>query len=1074
MRALRAPALLLPALLAAFAASGTEAGTAVLAASTGHADQAVLDRLAKVGTLPADRWRVHDGRLPHGEDPALDDSSWPEVKADYVWRTGVLWFRRVVEVPSSLGGYDPTGAILRFQFSVWGDHFIPQIIYVNGSRVAMGEDLEPIVLARGVAPGQKFLVAVKALAPPGRSRFYRATIWVDTPPERPDPRRLREEILSARALVPTIAEDRPANEKAIGDAVSAIDLAALDHGDQKAFDRSLGAAQKALAPLRKTLSRYEILAVGNSHIDMAWLWPWSETVGVVRDTFRTVLNLMDEYPDLTFAQSTAQDFAWLEEKYPWIFDEIKKRVAEGRWELVGGMWVEPDLNMPDGESLVRQLLVGKRYFQEKFGRDVRIGWNPDSFGYNWQLPQIYKKSGVDFFVTQKLDWNDTNKPTMKLFWWQSPDGSRVLTYFPHDYANEIDPVRMAKDFADARKKVPGLPVLMHLYGVGDHGGGPTRSMLDSAEQWKRPEVVYPRLVLGTAQSFFDEMMTQAPSLDLPVWNSELYLEFHRGTYTTQAETKKHNRKSEVLLLNAEKFSSLAFLAGRPYPSAPLLHAWKRVLFDQFHDIAAGSGVSAIYRDADRDYAEVRLIGDDAVRRALGALAASADTRGAGASVLVFNPLAWKRDDIVEASVQLSESGPLEVTDAAGRAVPSQLISRDPTTGAAAIRFLARGVPSLGYEVFHVAAQEGPPAVSDLAVSPMRLENAFLKVAVDPETGCITSLVDKKSGEESVAPGECADLLQAFHDLPKDWDAWNIEPDYEKETWNLDHPDRVELVERGPVTGVIRITQKFRSSTFVRDITVSAGVPFVAVRMEADWHEKHTLLKVGFPVAVSSDHATYEIPFGSIERPTTRRNSFEKAKWEVPALRWADLSDGTHGLSLMNDCKYGYDGKGHLLRLSLLRSPEWPDPNADQGRHIFTYAFYPHGGGWKAAQTVRRGYELNDPLIAVETEKHPGILGAARSFVAIEPDDVLLTALKKAEDDDGLILRFYEWAGRKADVRIRVPEGAVSAQETDLMEHPVSSLPLDGGVVTVPATPYEIQTVKITFAPGALAGEGRPK
>ena len=393
----------------------------------------------------------------------------------------------------------------------------------------------------------------------------------------------------------------------LDDAVKTINFASLDHGDQQAFENSLRAAQEKLQPLGDWAKQFSIRAVANAHIDMAWLWPWTETVEVVRNTFGTALQLMRQYPDFIYAGSSAAAYIWMEEKYPELFKEIQQRVKEGRWEIVGGMWVEPDLNMPSGESLVRQILVGKRYFQEKFGVEVRIGWNPDSFGYNWQLPQIYKRSGLDYFVTQKMAWNDTTKFPYKLFWWQSPDGSRILTYFPHDYVNGIDPVRISQDVAEYVPKT-GLPEILHLFGIGDHGGGPTRTMLDSAARWQDRPNIFPKLTYGTAQSFFDDVEKNLAQLKVPVWNNELYFQYHRGVMTTQSETKKRIRQSEELLLNAEKFSSLAMLDGQPYPQEELQNDWKKVLFDQFHDIMPGSGIAINYVDAARDQAVVGLSG----------------------------------------------------------------------------------------------------------------------------------------------------------------------------------------------------------------------------------------------------------------------------------------------------------------------------------------------------------------------------------------------------------------------------------------------------------------------------------
>jgi alpha-mannosidase len=514
----------------------------------------------------------------------------------------------------------------------------------------------------------------------------------------------------------------------------------------------------------------------------------------------------------------------MEEKYPSLHRQIVDRVKEGRWEMVGGMWVEPDLNLPDGESLVRQLLIGKPYFKDKFGVDVRIGWNPDSFGYTWQLPQIYKKSGIDYFVTQKMVWNDTNQLLLKIFWWQAPDGSRVLTYFPHDYINEIEPVGIAGDVVTARKLNPGAPVMMHLFGIGDHGGGPTRSMLDSGLHWTSPERVIPAMKFGTAQSFFSEIETNLDSqhaptwnykvmargdarlpdppegkLSLPVWNDELYFEYHRGVMTTQANHKLGMRESEEQLLNAEKYSSLAWLFGMPYPNTRLTEAWQMALFNQFHDTAAGSGIGVLYKDSQRDYDVLRWTTEEATTNALKTISSEVktDSVAGGVPVMVFNPLAWSRTDLATFDVQLptAPKAGLSVLDPQGKPLPSQELSKDATTHTYRLLVQVREVPSLGYEVLHIVPG-GNPAPSDLKATGLTLENSLVRVTVDPHTGCITNLYHKRTKFETIAGG--GNQLQAFQDTPKDYDAWNIDTDFEKQVTTLDKADSVELIEKGPV------------------------------------------------------------------------------------------------------------------------------------------------------------------------------------------------------------------------------------------------------------------------------------
>ena len=398
-----------------------------------------------------------------------------------------------------------------------------------------------------------------------------------------------------------------------------------------------------------------------------------------------------------------------------------------------------------------------------------------------------------------------------------------------------------------------------------------------------------------------------------------------------------------------------------------------------------------------------------------------------------------------------------LVDSVGKPVESQAL--------AAGRLLVKAsVPALGYSTFYVRGAQ-PAALSDLHATADSLENQFLRVQIDPKSGCMTSLFDKRSGTEALAAGACGNLLQTFVDKPEKWDAWNIDADFEKQHWDLNQADEVTLAESGPLRAVIRVKNHFQNSTFVRDITMYAGVPRVDVKMQAEWHEKHILLKVGFALSASNDNATFEIPYGSIERPTTRRTPAEQAKFEVPALHWADLSDATHGFSLLNDCKYGYDAKGNVLRLSLLRSPEWPDPHADEGHHEFTYSLYPHGAGWREAGTVRRGYELNYPLLPLAAANHPGTLPAEHEYLEAAEDNVVVTAVKKAEDGSSLVIRYYESGGKKGDVHLRLPAQASAVEEPDLMERPLHALPVGGTGVTVPTGPYEIKTLKVTFEKG---------
>jgi alpha-mannosidase len=1071
-------------------------------------EQVIVNRLGALRELPGGTWKMHAGDVAHGEDATLDDSSWSTLAVGQKAPNDAIWLRQTVEVPQTLDGYALAGARIWFEIHISGNGPMPEILYFNGRRVALGEDLEPVVLFDKAQPGEKITIAVKVLHTIDEKQFRGATMRIDFAQDRPNPEDFREEILSAALLVPSLAPGDASKGTILSDAIHTVDTAALDAHDQAKFDASLKAAQTKLEALKPLLSQATYKLDGNGHIDAAWLWPWTETVDAVKRTFSTALQLMYEYPTYTYTQSAAAYNEWMADKYPDINQEIAKRIKEGRWEIVGGMWVEPDLNMPDGESLVRQLLVGQRYFKQTYGVVARIGWNPDSFGYTWQLPQIYKKSGIDYFVTQKMTWNDTNQLPFKLFWWESPDGSKVLTYFPHDYVNTtLNPVRLATDLKTAREHSPGMTEMLDLYGVGDHGGGPTRAHLDEGFHWTAPNHITPKYEFGTAQSFFSTVEKQiapesktwnyqliargyqeptavAGKVAIPTWKSELYFEYHRGVMTTQANHKANMRHSEEQVENAEKWSSLAWLDGKNYPAAELTEDWKKVLFNQFHDLAAGSGIAVIYRDAQKDYDVVRFSTDKISADALKTVSERIDTRGTGIAepllsqlgkdragaaipVLVFNPLGWERSGDVEIRVQAqsSELTNFIVVDSATGGRPGLPIASkvDATTGVASLTVHVEKVPALGYKVIGIVPTKFGSVMGSSAVDndrKVRLSDNRLMLEVDKKTGCITSL--KQSGAETLAPGACGNELQTFKDTPKDYDAWNVDPGtLDQPPISLNQTATVELVNPKTPRPGIRVTHSWQNSKFVQTISLKGDI--VDVENDIDWHEKHVLVKAAFPLAATSDFATYEIPYGAVDRPTTRNNSWEKAQFEVPAMRWADLGDGKHGMSLLNQTKFGYDAVGNMLRLTLLRGPTWPDPEADQGHHHFHYALYPHAGTWKEANTVRHGWEYNFPLEAVTATVHAGALPPQHSFASVSQENVVLTAMKKAEDADGLIFRAYEWAGKNATAEFHVPAGATGATITNLMESPEGSpLAVTGDVVKVPIHPYEILTIRVNY------------
>ncbi len=831
-----------------------------------------------------------------------------------------------------------------------------------------------------------------------------------------------------------------------------------------------------------------VYLLGNSHIDAAWLWRAEETVEVCRNTFRQALDLMHRYPGFTFAQSSAQFYLWMEEKYPGLFEEIKRRVKEGVWELVGGAWVEVDPNIPSGESHVRQLLYGKRYFMDRFGVDVKVAWLPDSFGFPWTLPQIYAKAGIKYFLTQKLNWNDAAAFPYYVFWWEAPDGSRVLAHQTvGSYSENVDKERVMRQLRLLKRR-QGIGDLLVLYGWGDHGGGPQPDMLERAM-----DLVEGRWPVkgrfSTALDYF-RRLEELAAAGIPVVRDELYLQFHRGTYTTQARVKKYNRLGEALLETAEKLAVMAYLRGASYPKERLDQAWRILLFNQFHDILAGSSIPEVYEDAEKDFDEMFKMLYEVIDDATGYIASKIDTQGPGRALIVFNQLAWSRDGLVELeAVKTGFGKEVKVLDEKGVEQPAQLID-----DGRSLLFIARDVPPLGYRVYRIV--EGTPSrlETDLKAEEAEdsyvLENRHLRVVVSRKTGLVTSIYDKASGREFVDAKGC-NVLQVFEDVPVParrmgsdvgLDAWEIYI-YQQvggvRYVELTEPEKVELVEDGPVRAAVKIVYRYRQegrpdSVFTVYVSLYSGMPFVDFRLFVDWHAAHRLVKTAFHLKVRGDFATYEIPYGWIRRRSylsPEATLWEKAKWEVPGQKWVDYTDenGEYGVSLLNDCKYGFDMYNGVLRMTLLRSPRHPKhygvsdetpPFTDQGMHEIRYALYPHPGDWRQARTPHLGYEYNYPLVIVLEPPHEGVMPSKYSMLSCRPGNVILTVVKKAEDGDGIVLRMYEAFGEASKAEITLGFEAGGAVETDLLERPMGSVEAMGNKLQVPIGICEIKTVKV--------------
>jgi alpha-mannosidase len=848
-------------------------------------------------------------------------------------------------------------------------------------------------------------------------------------------------------------------------------LLAIDHTvPQATLRRDVMAARvrfaKRLAAIAPDPEGGRLFLTGHTHIDTAWLWPLKESVRKCSRTFATACRLMERFPNYRFACSQAQLFAYTKQYYPDLYQDIRRWVAAGRWETTGAMWVEADANVTSGESLIRQILYGLRFFKDEFGTRPTVCWLPDVFGYNAGLPQILTGCGVRSFWTWKLHWQSRDPFPHHLFWWEGVDGSRVLAHIPKlgggAYNGTPSPEQLARA-AEASLQKGGYEEQLFPFGYGDGGGGVTEEMMQFADRAAR----YPGLPAcrqGTVEQFFAEVHAAKP--ELPVWVGELYLQTHRGTYTTQGRTKRGNRLCELALREAEIWGTLGlWQGGDGGPAAgtvktlaeSLRGGWETTLLHQFHDILPGSSIGEVYADTAQDHA--RVLDQARQVRDQGLLALAGPVADSAAVQRVFNALSWDRQDVVY--VTMPDPGPSAVAVCGSETVPAQVVAR--SAGMATVAVIVPVVPGLG--AADITIRKGRPPKTPLKASRQVLENSFYRLELGPD-GTLTRLFDKRAEREVIAAGETANRLQLFQDGPEHEAAWNIHASYTQREYAWDGPGSVNIVEQGPVRAVARVLRTRRETTVQQDIILYNGLPRIDFQTRVEWRERQTLLKVAFPLAVHASHATFEIQFGALERPNHRNTSWDEGKFEVCGLRWADLSEGGYGVSLLNDSKYGHDVLGNVLRLTLLRGTEFPDTEADQGAHEFTYSLLPHRGDWRAGQTVRRAAELNVPLLAVPA----GAPQAPLSYLRVDGPAILET-LKPAEDGDGIILRFYEPNGERGSVTVVATRPFHKALECNLVEENGAPIEAADGRFSFEITPYQIRTFRLRLRPGASPERG---
>ena len=778
------------------------------------------------------------------------------------------------------------------------------------------------------------------------------------------------------------------------------------------------------------------ICIGHTHIDVAWLWTLAQTCEKSQRSFATVLELMRRYPEYKFMSSQCQLYKYVKEEAPELYAEIKERVKEGRWEVEGAMWLEADNNLISGESMIRQMVLGKRFMKEEFGVDSKVLWLPDVFGYSASTPQIMKKCGVDHFVTSKISWNEFNRLPYDTFMWQGIDGSEVMTNFitaqDHwpdgtiqtftTYNADITPSMVKGSWERYQQKEYNDNTVL-TFGFGDGGGGPTREMLERQRRMKnglpgipKTEIAFAGEWLSRTEKNFKE---NAELLGrTPRWVGELYLEFHRGTYTSIARNKRNNRKSELLLQKAEGLAATdAALLSGSYPTARLLDNWETVCKNQFHDIIPGSSIFEVYEDCDREYAqvmdEVGSIADEKLR----ALAANVKTSG---GLFVYNPLGVARNASVEYEGKTVETGLL---------------------------------PPMGWKVIQPSAPAGLVKASAECI-----ENDLYCLKLD-KAGRIVSLFDKLADREVLIPGKPGNEIQMFEDYPKEYDAWEITNYYKQKMWVLDDEAEIVPVTDGARAGV-RVSRKYLNSTITQTIWLYDTIRRIDFETELDWHEEHHLVKVAFPLDVHTNKATYEIQFGSLERPTHENNSWDTAKFEVCAHKWADVSENGYGASLLNDCKYGHNTEGSTLKLTLLKCATYPNPQGDKGHHVFTYSLMPHSGDWREAGTVTEAYSLNQPAEALVLPAQEGTLPETFSFASCNRENVVLETLKQADDGSGTILRLYDAFDRRSRPTVRFGFDVKQAWICDMLENEEQELAVTDNTVTFDLKNFEIITLKV--------------
>ncbi len=820
-----------------------------------------------------------------------------------------------------------------------------------------------------------------------------------------------------------------------------------------------------------------VTGVGHSHIDLGWLWRYSASREKASRTFSTVLNLMRLFPEYRYMHSSPQLYQWVKEDHPEIFAQVKQKILEGQWEITGGMWVESDTNLPSGESLVRQFLLGKRYIKEEFGMDSKLLWLPDVFGYSGALPQIMKKSDIDYFMTTKISWNQYNHFPHDTFLWKGIDGSEIFTHFIttpdngswfYTYNGQMEPQEITGIWENYRDKDKNEELLL-AFGWGDGGGGPTKEMLERARVMKNIPGI-PKVQIDTTENYFNRIYKNIPKKALDVWEGELYFEMHRGTYTSQAYVKRANRKSELLMHEIEFLCVLSDVLNQEdrYPRTEIKSLWEKILLNQFHDVLPGSSIRQVYEDCKAIYEEIEKQGNNLLSKAAERLSDTATGLSDKASeilgdtavplsqaevisdaILVWNSTGWVRSDLLMLPYSSCIHKNTCFKDTNGKQLSSQITAEG-------MLVFVEEIPSYGYKKI-VISDETNQVTSELTVEENFLENRYFSVRLN-EKGEIISYFDKLHDKE-LSCGKPMNVLQAYEDKPLRFDAWDIDVFYKEKPYPSVELLKKEVLETGPVRGVLRLTWSFNNSLIEQDIIIYQEKERLDFRTHILWKEEQVLLKAYFPVDIHSKEATYEIQFGNINRPTHTNTEWDFARFEVSAHKWVDLSENGYGVSMLNDCKYGFDIHDNTIGITLIKSAISPDETADRCDHYFTYAIYPHQGCWQDSCVQQAALELNNPLRGIETIQNG--MEDSIGLVQVDADNIVIDTIKRAEEEQAYIIRLYEYKNRKTGsvtMTFGIPISRIV--ETNLMERELGEVQVQNNQICFNITGYEIKTYKL--------------